>query len=754
MTAMKRTLFLFAMLLAPLALAAGARAQTNAETFTAHELARMALMDLRTQPQATLDDYAITASLLEIALEVTPDDVELLRRLIEAERAAGNEAGVMRDTRRLVRLDPSDTVAQLRLISWNISQKQTVQERIDLYDRLLGPEGERAIADPAVRSRLALDEALLLRERGDEQRFIERLSLATSLDSSNKEAAALASAYFAERKNDPVGGLELAINVLRADPIDPNLHFAIAGELIKHGVFDQAQRFHDNGRRLLSADGVSGDRKVETESILLRWQTVGAEVILAEFERFLQLQREAAAQRIAQLVEAGQPTDNIKSPDEIRLPVHSERIRSMAAAAIGDRVIIERSLKDLKDGLDPQIKSIAERMQTPGVAENPELRAALAQQAASFAVELIVARLIANEDIAKATGDVEQIRPLYSQTAKAQLDAIDAMVLYRRGNTEQAMPLLKQAGELSTLGAVFYGIALEEQGDPESAAAAYAKTARYSPLSALGALARTRYEIIKGEPLVFSEQSDAMRSVAEAVPTWIDLMTTGPQRYMSLTIGFEKPKVDAYESPVVKVTLRNTSPIALGVGSDRPINSRLMLSQGMDIASIPVSEALAPEVADIQTKIRLKPGETLEANIWPNPGFSGLLAEIKATHRIRSRWNILQGFVVGKGRLYSAGAMCLSGETGLLVREPDMMVRRSTDDLARQAELYDEDRFIMLLGSLRAAILDVDRPGGPLSDTDTVRIAEIVAGRYPTLSRNARLAVIAIMPNATMRASM
>ncbi|HED54617.1 MAG TPA: hypothetical protein ENJ00_10520 [Phycisphaerales bacterium] len=745
---------IFAVLAALMLPLAGARAQTQDETFAAHELARLAMIDLRTQTEATPADYAITADLLRIALDISPNDTILLRRLIEAERATGNEQGVLQATRRLIRLDPSDTVAQLRLLSWSISQKQTVQERIELYDRFLGPEGERAIPDPAVRSRLALDEALLLREQGDERRFIERLSLATSLDSSNKEAAALASAFFSERNPDPVGGLELAINVLRADPIDPNLHFAVAGVLVRHGVFDQAQRFHDNGRRLLAADGVSGNKKVETESILLRWQTQGAEVILAEFERFLQLQREAAAQRIAQLTEAGQPTDNVKSPDEIRLPVHSERLRTMAAAAVGDRVIIERSLKDLKDGLDPQLKAIAERMKTPGVQEDPELQAALSQQAVSYAVELIVSRLVANMDIPKVTGDSAQIRPLFSQTSPEQMAAIDAMVLYRRHNVEQAMPLLKQNADVSTLGAVFYGIASEEQGDPESAAEAYARTARFSPLSALGAFARTRYELIKGEPLVFSEYSESIRKVAEAVPDWIDVMTADPRRYMSLSIAFERSRIEPYESPILNVTIRNTSPIALAVGSDRPINSRLMLSEGMDIASIPSGQALSPEVADIQTRLRLTPGESMTARIWPNPGFSGFLAEVKSTHRIRSRWNILQGFVVGKGTLYSSGPMCLSGETGLLVREPDLMVRRSVDDLARQVELFDEDRFILLLGSLRAAILDVDRPGGALSDSDTVRLSEIIAGRYPTLSPKARLAVIAVMPTAMMRPSM
>ena len=54
-------------------------------------------------------------------------------------------------------LDPSDTVAQLRLISARIGQFQTAEERLAAYERFTGPEGKGL--DPAIRSRLALDAA-------------------------------------------------------------------------------------------------------------------------------------------------------------------------------------------------------------------------------------------------------------------------------------------------------------------------------------------------------------------------------------------------------------------------------------------------------------------------------------------------------------------------------------------------------------------------------------------------------------------
>ena len=211
----------------------------------------------------------------------------------------------MRATRELIKIDPSDSVAQLRFLSWNASKRQTVQERLAVYDRYLDEAGVEAIPDPAVRSRLALDAALLHREQGNEDGFVRHLTMAVSLDSSNKEAASLALAFYQERRDDPVATLELAINLLRADPVDPNLYFGVAAELAKHGEFGQAQRFHDSAQRLIATDGVINDQGIAIEAAVLRWHNFGAERVLAEFEQILQFQREQAGLRIKQLEEAG-----------------------------------------------------------------------------------------------------------------------------------------------------------------------------------------------------------------------------------------------------------------------------------------------------------------------------------------------------------------------------------------------------------------------------------------------------------------
>ncbi|GAB5495819.1 MAG: hypothetical protein Phyf2KO_08990 [Phycisphaerales bacterium] len=729
-----------------------ARGQISSEStdLITWDLTRQAVLDLRQQSDPGPLDYEITTSILEIALELKPDDASLHRRLIEAHRAAGNEQAVMEQTRELIRVDPNDTVALLRYLSWNVSQKQTVEERLALYHRYLDEDRFKQAFDPSVRSRLALDAALLQREQGDNAEFVRLLAMAVSLDSSNKEAAALTSAFYQEYRDDPVAILELAINLLRSDPVDPNLYFGVAAELAEHGAFFQAQRFHDSARRLIATDGVTGDFGIETETAVLRWHNNGAQALLNEYEQYLQIQKEAAKLRVEQLEEAGQTTEGVTKPEDIRLPPHVERIRILAAASSGDQVILERAMRDQFNTVQPAIEEITDRLATPEGQNNAELRNSLIQQAAAISSELVVSRLVVGQMNEAQLRETEQLRVLLGSGESPQLAVIDGLITLRKGELESALNQLEPLAEQSTLGSVGYGLALLEAGRNEEAAESFKRTALFSPFSPIGAYARTRYELISGTNLVYSEHTEAMNGVAQAVPGWFDRVAGNPDRMLSMTLTLESQRIDAYERPVVLLTIRNISPIALAVGSDRPVNSRFMVSPSMRVAMDLVTTALSPEIIDLHQRLRLMPGEDLAVRIWPDPGFSGWITNLKSGHMVRSRWNLLQGFQVGRGQLYSAGPMCLSGETPLLTIEPDARVRSPLTDIARELEIRGEDQVIALLPSIRAAFVDPDRPGGRPSSDEVELIARVLAQRYPALSDKARLAVVTLMPHAIM----
>ncbi|MEO0629355.1 MAG: hypothetical protein AAFY46_01340, partial [Planctomycetota bacterium] len=354
--------------LAAMPFTAGAQTEPLGDDYIGRQIARVAIIDYRLQPEPGPADARAGAMTLELAAEFRPEDPILLRYLVEAYRAAGDEAGLIDATKRLYAADPGDEVAQLRLISWSISQRQTVEERLAAYAEWLDGRGAEFLKDtPAVASRLALDSALLYRETGDESAFLGRLAQATRLDSSNKEAAALAAAAFAQRSSDPVARLELAINLLLADPVDPNLHLSIAEQLASFGVFDQSRRFYNNADRLYRLSGANADTPVMIATLVaLDWYAIGPAEVLRQYETQLRTSRAAAKRRIDQLLELGQPTEGQTGPEDVRLDLERERYRLYAAIATGDRVAMEQSVLDMEATTLPVLERISNRLEATG----------------------------------------------------------------------------------------------------------------------------------------------------------------------------------------------------------------------------------------------------------------------------------------------------------------------------------------------------------------------------------------------------
>src|SRR5690606_7690973 len=113
-------------------------------------------------------------------------------------------------------------------------------------ERYLSPEGERI--DASVRSRLALDGALLAREIGDAAAFESFLSRAVALDITNKDAASVALRLFEERGGRPRDLLQLQVNLLYADPLDPHVYRSMARALAREGAYAQALRMAVNAQ--------------------------------------------------------------------------------------------------------------------------------------------------------------------------------------------------------------------------------------------------------------------------------------------------------------------------------------------------------------------------------------------------------------------------------------------------------------------------------------------------------------------------
>lgn len=731
----------------PTAFAQSAPAAVSVDRLVADAIWRTTVLDLRLRHEPLGHDYRLAGLMLDGAQAWAPNDSALARERVEAWYQTGELDHVIEVCRHMLRLDPSDTVAQLRLITSQISRQQTVEDRLAVYARFLGPSG--STLDPSVRSRLALDAALLFRERGDIVGFIEHLSMATGLDPTNKEAAALAESFYASKSSDPVGRLEMLCNLLYADPLDLSVHQSIAMLLGRAGAYAEARRFYFSTVAILYASGQSPPTSVGVDQLVLRWQSEGPASVVDELNTAILSQRDVARRTIEQLDAQGIPSTGVTPPAELRLPIQLEQVRLLAADAAGDSETRAASAKDLGASVDKLVATVSAQ----GSAGLIGLDMAMDAAAIAISEYLVVTAISDEQDEQVRTAMREFLaRPDVDVEYRAQLTP---WVELRSDSAEAAKSkFLSIGGDSST---VRLGLAMceEELGNQAAANEILSEIASSARVTLLGAWARSR---VLGTGGTWGDEATAeaaeCRKVASSVPRWVDQMITEPRSFMSLAAS--AVSVDGRNT--VRVTLRNLSPLPLAVGSDRPINSRLLLTPKLDVGISPPNLNALPEVVLAERRLRLLQGESVELEIWPDMGYSGWLAQTDCLQTTRVRWGILQGFQAGAEVTYLPGTLCLATQTEQVVIPPVASVESPEQIEAWFASVGGEagtDALDVQRATMRlraAAILEPERGG---SSAEVVgRYATALAARYASLSVPCRIVLIAGAPHARQNPAM
>lgn len=719
-------------------------AETSAplEGFTARSMMRLALMDLRAAPTAETSDYQIASLLLGFAQELAPGDEELIRRRSEAAWLAGDQDLLLELTRQLIRLDPRDTVAQLRLISARIAALQTAEERLRAYEDLLGPKGRSL--DASVRSRLALDAALLLRERGDEAGFVERLKLATQLDSSNKDAATLAATFFASRVADPIGRLDLLANVLMADPIDPNVHLSIARDLAMRGAFKGARRFHGNARRIMTIAGEVPET-VQFESLMLEWLTSGPAEVVSILDRDLMTARDEAARVIRSLERDHASTEGVRKPEDIKLPLTYNRLRTIAAFAAGDQLKAESVAAEIDAEASEALATLKDPSKWPEGAREEDMKLGVY----SALADVLATRLWVK-------GGIQGLAPLLGQESQLRTDLLQIMpelegwYLLRTGDPAGAIARLKPLAAESRFAALGIAIASEELGRSDDAERIYREMTTQGPLTLYGAWARDRLSAMFNETRPFGDPAP-FENWTSTVPDWIDRLVLEPHRYVRLAVSLTDRSVEPVEASGVRLTLQNFSPIPLAVGADRPLNSRVLLAPKLDGHLNGRNAIVRPEVVDLERRLRLMPREELTITTWPDIGLTGWLIESAAAQSIRARWRAVHGFMFAPQGGYRPGVLCTESETASLTREPLLEARLTPDELAKKFA-YDPERSLQRAAvGLRCNLLFGKPDQSPAQWSVAVNA---IAQRYASLGPATRAMLLVTLPHATMAPEM
>jgi len=714
-------------------------ASVDLDAALAARLGRLGVLYLRELSNPAEEDYELAALLLGKALALDPDNEPLLRLQIEAWRQSGDEGATTEAISRLVRLNPSDTAAQLALISERLGRLQRIEDRIAAHEDLLGARGERL--DASIRSRLAFDAALLARELGEEDRFLDLLTTALELDQTNKPAALLATALLFEENEDPEARADMLVQMILADPLDWNGHLRLGRHLLEHGAHAGAKRFFEIALAIRAKLGLNPDRLVLEDYFTVNWGVKGAETYLEELAEGEAQQRFSIESVRRRLEGAGEDVSEI--PEYQPNPVE-DRMRVAMAASIGDTEQAARLL----DRFSGVMLGAARAQAESGRFTEQEL----AEQSVRVAVELIRLRVIAGVSLEEASEGLNRLESRSGETAlrSEAIARYRGLIAAHRGERESAAALLGGLAEdgdaLARLG---LAVAAEAAGDRTGALRHYAQAARSGPGSVAGLFARERVARLVGSPVSPSATARSLDALAEDAPRQLERMVRDVAEVVALSVRLPEGRIDPLEPVMAQVELKNTAVFPLAVGPDAPIVSRLLLAPKYSISGVVVNRGIAPEIVSLDRRLRLRPTETIRADVWLDAGSLGSIldATMPAPGALRVRG--IQGFEWSDDReAYVSGPFSTSASSEAVWRRPQR-VEPTIDEVIEQVEAATgEDLFRALLEARWHFVRRT--PAGEQEDAEggKARLAERIAARYGSMSERERAFALLTAPSS------
>lgn len=726
---------------------------SSIETLAAHAAARCAIMDLKYAGNPTPRDYKVAQELLAVAAALIradaerpregttppplPDQQTILRLYLEAATGAGDTQTVREITRELVKLDRTDSVSLLRAIGFKISDLQSVEDRLATYDKFLGDDGPDL--DPAILSRLALDSALLLRERGDLEGFADRLATACDLDKTNKDAAMLTLAFYSENMTDPRGLFELRLNVLNADPFDAAIYSAIVDQLLQHGAYKGAFRFARLHRRLTQIQGVALSPEEEQNYDLAEWNTSGPEAVIRRLSNDLERARQYTAEARKRALEADPASTTIPKPENVHLPLARERSRFLCAAALGDMERASIFLTEINAIIAQLTSQLADPLVRPKAMTDEDAQD-LVRQMRADRTWLRLWSGLQTEDAADEMADL---------VAKGFLDPdgqtrLGAWLDIRRGRLDEAEVALGRSGSTDPLARLGMAVIADLRADVQTAIVRFADVVAMTPGDAAAAFARGRYAALVGASPRPDEIARTLESDAASSPEWLEVLVENPRKMMSLEATVLRPDINPVDRTPVRITLRNTSPVPLALGPDKPLNSRLMLAPIVDLGAGRLAVADLGMVASLDRRLRLMKDESVSIIVWPDIGPVSQVMEIGVSRRARVRWRVLQGFMLNDLHMHDAGPQCLTAEVASLERKLP----------SRTEAVFEAMKYYLQTGGPREiadAILSIQlqiaqaTPGQGVAAQDIDNLMEAMARRFGSWDAKQRAAKVLVL---------
>ena len=697
----------------------------------------VASLDLGLNEPVSPADYELAMYLLDMGLGLDPSDADLARSVVEAAWGAGDHDAMIEATRSVIRNDPRDTVAQLRLISGLINREQTVEGRLEAYERFIG-DGAGSI-HATVRSRLMLDKALLERERGNEPGFLSALRGAAKLDTANKEAQSLVSQHYSRTIKETSTLMRLQLRVLYADPLDPHVHITIARMCAAEGATDAAWRFLNNGITIYTIDTGLTPAIIQEQQLSLLWQYEGPQAILDSLNPQLADERAMSTAQIEARVAADEPYDDITPPEDLRYGEGIDEIRLLAAYIIHDQETVDSVLLDLKRGLADYNEEMEEMMQVRGANRTAILGAFL-----NKVVSYQTMRAIVGVDHVLIARDIDTFLQA-SPEFETFFRPFEPFSKYAAGDYQGAIDAAYDRLSESSPRDLLIALSTEKLGKIDEAVELYVDLTHNYPLMSTGALARSRLaELMEGRDLR-TEEGIKMQALADGVPEWFDKMIRNPENTLDFQIEPTKTSYLPGEETRIRIRVSNQSTLPLSLGSSHPIDSNVLVVPGFREIDGDFVGVGRSNVVDMGRRFRLEPLEDMVIEVQPDAAQTRWLLQNQQQSVIRQRWRALQGFQPGiRGGLINS-PFSLVSETQLVERQVLGESIMPVDGLIKSIMAADETTFVRGVLGASAVLL---KPGqrGDLVEGDLERIVEALWDRYSSGDTTTRVWMLGTLP--------
>ncbi len=624
---------------------AGASDRLTAQSLMADQLVLLAKQSLGVGDDPRKDQLTRAGVLLDLALELDPQDAGAWRLRVELAGRVGDQKGRRDALRRYCTLRPTDDAAQLAWIMSTFESGQTLEDRTVKAKRLLTGKVSSKLSK-ALRSRVASSVARWSMELGDTVGFTRWLGEAARLDRSNKEAARMTLDWLIGEGASMERIGQAMLRVVESDPVDVLARRQLGQLLLSQGAFVAAAQQYEAVHRL---SGGAGD-----DQFVYNWAR--SMICGGEYEKALDL----LSQYESAMVVGTQPTDAEPS-GKTMLPVDLEMLRLVVLEKSGKPTMAQRAYGQVQQLLQERAQGGDEQ------AKN----------------DLMWVRLLLRDE----KPDAEMLAK--GKTGRLEHDPYSARLVgwiyLRDGQFEEAVKAFAYVPN-DPFGA--YGVTktYKDDRDPN-------RLARLAGVVAMGSadLAGVLAACDLLEVGVHPKPTAAGGLLVDQIDGWSRQMREPDpalEDWVSLDLKVEPTRYRYLEPISAKLKLQNKSSMALSAGLGGTAPSRLVLYVSLRGGGGGKPASLPPIVVDMGRRLRLEPRETIEVGVRLDRSQLGSLLGLNVSQEIGFDLTAVLDPRIKQGGEVTAGMMGGVASVYLIERYGTLV---NADTIEQRIEMLNSD---------------------------------------------------------------